>query len=222
MPAIATALRNPKVNNRSDHKHIRTTKSLYNLRVSKIPIPFSHISIQPDMDPNFKFPGSPGTPLFQVSPERVNQQRASTIFDDSPSGSPHRHSRESSVHEKVAAFNSLAFQGKQLERKANDAALKRAMLGREEAESEMRRYREETQALRRQVEEGKERERRVGERLENVMVSALWLPAYLWAVIDCLRKTMAVPKKHTRIRRHYGRKRSGERAKSRSSHNQRS
>ncbi|KAH6724261.1 hypothetical protein BKA61DRAFT_503137 [Leptodontidium sp. MPI-SDFR-AT-0119] len=121
------------------------------------------------MDPNFKFPGSPGTPLFQVSPERVNQQRASTIFDESPSGSPHRHSRESSVHDKVAAFNSLAFQGKQLERKANDAALKRAMLGREEAESEMRRYREETRALRRQVDEGKERERRVGERLENVM-----------------------------------------------------
>jgi seryl-tRNA synthetase len=74
------------------------------------------------------------------------------------------------MHEKVAQFNSLAFQGKQLERKANDAALKRAMLGREEAESEMRRYREETKALRRQVEEGKERERRVGERLENVMV----------------------------------------------------
>ncbi|KAK0125513.1 hypothetical protein ONS95_000479 [Cadophora gregata] len=121
------------------------------------------------MDPNYKFPGSPGTPLFQVSPERVNQQRASTIFDESPAGSPHRHARESSVHEKVAAFNSLAFQGKQLERKANDAALKRAMLGREEAESEMRRYREETRALRRQVEEGKERERRVGERLENVM-----------------------------------------------------
>jgi hypothetical protein len=64
----------------------------------------------------------------------------------------------------------LAYQGKQLERKTNDAALKRAMLGREEAESEMRRYREETRSLRRQVEEGKERERRVGERLENVMV----------------------------------------------------
>ena len=82
------------------------------------------------------------------------------------------------MHDKVAAFNSLAFQGKQLERKANDAALKRAMLGREEAESEMRRYREETRALRRQVDEGKEREHRVGERLENVMVSYLLLPAH--------------------------------------------
>lgn len=120
------------------------------------------------MDPNFKFPGSPGTPLFQVSPERVNQQRpstASSVFDEG------RHTRESSVHEKVAVFNSLAYQGKQLERKTNDAALKRAILGREEAESEMRRYREETRSLRRQIEEGNERERRVGERLENVMVS---------------------------------------------------
>lgn len=184
MPALVMAtplarLSAPQfVNNRKDH-HIRTTKSIYNLRLSKIPIPNPPAFKQPDMDPNFNFPGSPGTPLFQVSPERVNQQRASTIFDESPSGSPHRHSRESSVHEKVAVFNSLAFQGKQLERKANDAALKRAMLGREEAESEMRRYREETRALRRQVEEGKERERRVGERLENVMVSLPLLLAHL-------------------------------------------
>ena len=127
------------------------------------------------MDASHNFPGSPGTPLFTVSPERVNQQRPQSLFDESPSAGIHtlheKHSRDSSVHEKVAAFNSLAFQGKQLERKANDAALKRAMLGREEAESEMRRYRDEVRALRRHVEEGRERERKVGERLENVMVS---------------------------------------------------
>jgi len=83
------------------------------------------------------------------------------------------HSRDSSVNEKIAVFNSLAFQGKQLERKTNDAALKRAMLGREEAENEMRRYRDDARVLRRQVEEGRERERKVGERLENVMVCIL-------------------------------------------------
>jgi hypothetical protein len=121
------------------------------------------------MDSTFKFPGSPATPLFPVSPERVNQQRSSVLFDDSPGRD--RHSRESSVHDKVAVFNSLAFQGKQLERKSNDAALKRAMLGREEAESEMRRYRDEARSLRKQVAEGRERERRVGERLESVLVS---------------------------------------------------
>ena len=112
------------------------------------------------------------------------------------------------MHEKVAQFNSLAFQGKQLERKANDAALKRAMLGREEAESEMRRYREETKALRRQVEEGKERERRVGERLENVMVCFSFLLRKFEeaANVDC-RRIMAERNRHTRIRRHCGRKR---------------
>ncbi|TVY87671.1 hypothetical protein LAWI1_G006981 [Lachnellula willkommii] len=130
------------------------------------------------MDASFKFPGSPGTPLHQVSPERVNQQRPISMFEpDSDSAAiprfsevkGHSHSRDSSVHDKISQFNTLAFQGKQLERKANDAALKRAMLGREEAESEMRRYRDETRALRLHIEEGKERERKVGERLETVM-----------------------------------------------------
>ena len=124
------------------------------------------------MDTSDEFPGSPGTPLNAVSPDRVNQQRPQ--YDpESPTTSfrrENRHSRDSSVHDKVAAFNSLAFQSKQLERKTNDAALKRAMLGREEAETEMRRYRDDVRALRRHIEEGKERERKVGERLENVMV----------------------------------------------------
>lgn len=66
-------------------------------------------------------------------------------------------------------MSSAAF-SKQLERKTADAALKRAMLGREEAESEMRRYRDEARGLRRYIEEGRERERKVGERLETVMV----------------------------------------------------
>jgi hypothetical protein len=121
------------------------------------------------MDPNYKFPSSPGTPLFHVSPERVNQQRYES--GASPSIGGGGHSRDSSVHEKVAKFDSLALQSKALERKANDAALKRAMVGREEAETEMRRYREEVRALRKQVEDGNARERKVGERLEAVMVS---------------------------------------------------
>ena len=62
-------------------------------------------------------------------------------------------------------------QSRHLERKTADAALKRAMLGREEAETEMHRYRDEAHALRKALEESTERERRVGERLEAVMVS---------------------------------------------------
>ena len=46
------------------------------------------------------------------------------------------------------------------------------MLGREEAESEVKRLREENRRLRKDVDEGRGRERRVGERVEGVMVSS--------------------------------------------------
>ena len=51
-----------------------------------------------------------------------------------------------------------------------ESAVKRAVLGREEAERETRRLREEIRLLRQDVEEGRGRERRVGERVEGVMV----------------------------------------------------
>lgn len=107
-----------------------------------------------------------GRPLDICSPDRVNQQRPQSAIFSSFRGEP----RESSVHDKISQFNSLAMQGKQVERKAADAALTRAMIGREEAESEMRRYREEVRTLRRHLEEGKERERKVSQRMEEVMV----------------------------------------------------
>lgn len=110
-------------------------------------------------------PGSPErapaaglAPLQPLSQDRVNQQP------------PRGDSRNSLVSDKINQFNSLTAQSKQLERKTADAALKRAMLGREEAEAEMRRYRDEARQLRQLVAEGKEREHRVGERLEAVMV----------------------------------------------------
>ncbi|KAB5585589.1 hypothetical protein GE09DRAFT_1166375 [Coniochaeta sp. 2T2.1] len=120
------------------------------------------------MDPTTIPPGSPNA-LQPVSSDRVNQQRESTAAMSLRSGKEGGNVRDSMVVNKINQFNSLAIQSKQLERKTADAALKRAMLGREEAETEMRRYKEEARALRKQVEEGKERERRVGERLETVM-----------------------------------------------------
>lgn len=109
-----------------------------------------------------------------MTPDRVNQQSG---YFNSPSKSP---DRDSKIHDRIAQFNSMTSQhgfgnsmSKQLERKTADAALKRAMLGREEAESEMRKYRDEARSLRKLVEEGRERERRVGERLETVMVSPI-------------------------------------------------
>ncbi|OTA99533.1 hypothetical protein M426DRAFT_76323 [Hypoxylon sp. CI-4A] len=118
-------------------------------------------------------PGGGAAPLQEVSADRVNQQRDASLF--SPTHT--EHPRDSDVHDKIRQFNNMAYPGatngatmsRQLERKTADAALKRAMLGREEAEGEMRRYRDEARALRRQVEESRGRERKVGERLEDVM-----------------------------------------------------
>ncbi|KAG6212766.1 hypothetical protein E4U50_001782 [Claviceps purpurea] len=117
------------------------------------------------MDPGASPPGSPtGGPLKPATPERVNRQ--------DPFFSPIRsENRDNVVHDKISQFNnmSIAMQSKQLERKTADAALKRAMLGREEAEADAKRLREENRLLRKEVEGGKERERKVGERLEAVM-----------------------------------------------------
>ncbi|MCJ1335639.1 hypothetical protein MMC09_000911 [Bachmanniomyces sp. S44760] len=128
------------------------------------------------MDPVFRFPASPGTPLFPVSPERANRQHlpqspslpsnlSSNLSDPFTSS----HSRLSSdVQGKVAQFNSLNKEAIQ-RRKDHEAALKRAVVGREEAEGETRRLRETNDSLRREVEEGRGRERKVGERVESVM-----------------------------------------------------
>lgn len=116
-------------------------------------------------------------PLEPVSSERINKQigspspRTSNVSIHSlMSPTRHSHSRDSSVSDKINVFNNLAAQGNKLERKSQDAALKRAVLGREEAEAEARRYKDELRALRKQLEDGRDRERRVGERLETVMV----------------------------------------------------
>ena len=77
----------------------------------------------------------------------------------------------SDVQGKVAQFNNLSKEAAQ-RRKDNEAALQRAVLGREEAESETRRVKEESSVLRKENEEGRRRERRVGERLETLMVIA--------------------------------------------------
>ncbi|XXH05222.1 hypothetical protein Hte_011647 [Hypoxylon texense] len=126
-----------------------------------------------DIEQSSSPPGSPGaSPLQVMSPDRVNQQREAAAFSIRPD-----QNRDSDVHDKIRQFNNLAHHGpaaaasmsRQLERKTADAALKRAMLGREEAEAEMRRYRDEARVLRRQIEESRGRERKISERLEDVM-----------------------------------------------------
>ncbi|KKP03861.1 hypothetical protein THAR02_04010 [Trichoderma harzianum] len=116
-------------------------------------------------------PATAGGPLQMASPDRVNQRRDNLFGTLRAQGasSDNLAGRDSTVHDKISQFNNMSMQARQQERKSADAALKRAMLGREEAEAEMRRIKDEAGALRREIEEGKERERRVGERLETVM-----------------------------------------------------
>lgn len=75
------------------------------------------------------------------------------------------------MQNKVAQFNSLSKEAVQ-RRKDNEAAMRRAVLGREEAENETRRLKEETNRLNKELEEGKARERKVAERIESVMVAS--------------------------------------------------
>lgn len=114
-------------------------------------------------------PPSPGTPLFPVSPERMNQQKLtaspslpSDLADLAKGTSRHYRnlSTASDVQSKVAVFNNLTRESTS-QRLATDAALKRAILGREEAESELH-------GARSQLTESRDRERRVGERLESL------------------------------------------------------
>ncbi|KAI4174030.1 MAG: hypothetical protein LQ343_002594 [Gyalolechia ehrenbergii] len=124
------------------------------------------------MDPVFKIPASPGTPLFPVSPERANRQalpQSPSLPCDLHDPFKSAHLRENSdVQNKVAQFNSLSKEAVQ-RRKDNEAAMRRAVLGREEAESETRRLKDENRVLRKELEEGWAREKRVAERIESVM-----------------------------------------------------
>ena len=134
------------------------------------------------MDPKFIIPPSPGTPLFAVSPERANRQPLplpqspslpSDLVTLRETFAATGHIRTSSdVQGKVAQFNNLSREAAQ-RRRDNEAALKRAVMGREEAESETRRLKEENRVLRRDIEEGRGRERKVAERLDGVMVGKI-------------------------------------------------
>ncbi|KAG8528805.1 uncharacterized protein KY384_006494 [Bacidia gigantensis] len=129
-----------------------------------------------------------GSPLYPVPPNRMNErnqtQAMRSPIDDgtTPQLSPSpslpafshllqgrsSHMRGSSdVQGKVAQFNGLAKEAAQ-RRKDNEAALRRALMGREEAEGESQRYKDENKLLKVDVEEGRGREMKVALRLENI------------------------------------------------------
>lgn len=171
------------------------------------------------MDPAYKFSASAGTPLLPVSPERVNRQP----LPQSPSLPSGLHDpakmaqlkEASEVQSKVAQFNNLSKEAVQ-RRKDNEAAMRRAVLGREEAENETKRLRDEYQGLRKELEEGKARERKVAQRIESVMVGGfagiLKSPA-----LTRRRKSCIAPKKRKRMHKEYTKKKFEEREKKHSS-----
>ncbi|KAI6245277.1 hypothetical protein HI914_06791 [Erysiphe necator] len=121
------------------------------------------------MEPVCRITNTPPGSLSAVSSERVNAQKIPRIYNETAVSPRTMQRSEKSVHEKVLAFNTMACQARNLERNPNDAALRRALLGREEAEREKRRSKEEARALRKALDEAKRRELIVGQRLETVM-----------------------------------------------------
>jgi hypothetical protein len=115
----------------------------------------------------FKIPASPVTPLQQLSPDRINQQRipASPSLPNQLSNSDLKLPRQSiDVQSKVAFINSLNQAGSPSRQQGSSAhsALQRALLGREEAENALRNSNT-------QLAEAEVRQRKISERLESFM-----------------------------------------------------
>lgn len=111
---------------------------------------------------------SPSKVLHPVSPERMNQQSipASPSLPSDLLSLHHKNTKGvSEVQAKVAFLNNLSSQGSpvaQGQQASNNAALQRAILGREEAESALASVQEE-------LSEAQSRERRISERLESLL-----------------------------------------------------
>lgn len=124
-----------------------------------------------DLPSPFKVPSVPGTPLYALSPERMNQQRRLPESPSMPSflSSPERkhHRNSSDVRSKVEFLNSLSgLNTPQSPTRQNaastNAALQRAMLGREEAEAQL-------YAANAQLSDSQSRQLRIAERVESLM-----------------------------------------------------
>ena len=114
----------------------------------------------------FKVPASPGTPLQQLSPDRINQQRipASPSLPNQLSNAGLKiPSQSTDVQSKVAFLNSLTQAGSPSRQQgvSTHAALQRALLGREEAENALR-----TSTT--QLAEAELQQRKISEKLESL------------------------------------------------------
>ncbi|KAJ5312033.1 hypothetical protein N7508_002863 [Penicillium antarcticum] len=117
------------------------------------------------MESPTRLPPSPSKALHPLSPERMNQQTipASPSLPADLLTLHHKNARGvSEVQAKVAFLNGLSRGASPGGSAANNAAIQRAILGREEAESALATAQEE-------LSEAESRERRISERLESLL-----------------------------------------------------
>lgn len=128
---------------------------------------------QGDPPSPFKLPSIPGAPLYPASPERMNQNRPppSPAVAAVLTNSENSHRRQTSdVQSKVAFLNRLSRPGtptmpalqSQTNAQSASAALQRALMGREEAESALA-------SANAQISQANMRERKISERVESLI-----------------------------------------------------
>ena len=121
-----------------------------------------------DLPSPFKVPSVPGTPLYALSPDRMNRLQQSPSIPNHLSSPERKHHRNSSdVRSKVEFLNSLSSQNPppsptRQNAASSNAALQRALLGREEAEAQL-------SSVNVQLAELQSRELRIAERVESLM-----------------------------------------------------
>jgi hypothetical protein len=157
------------------------------------------------MEPPTRFAASPGTPLFPLSPERVNKlglgAPASPKFGEPGlslkpsllSGSPESHFRRSRnnsgavdpyVQGLVARFDGLSVKDYKAQ---SEVAIRRADMAREMAEMEQDKSRREAKALDEEVRRMREEMRKAKKEIEDGREGSRKLAKRLEAVIVCCR-----------------------------------
>ena len=137
------------------------------------------------MEP-FRGFATPAMPLFAISLERVNRQaRTQHAHPHTPIAHPPRSDKSDfpySWHERPTP--NLDEDPDEIMRD-QEIGLRKAMMGWEEAAGEARKAKEEVAGLKKKVEEGKDRERMVSERLDGIMVRRTDDCACYVAEADC-------------------------------------
>jgi hypothetical protein len=128
--------------------------------------------------PEYGIPGDFGSKTIDLTDDFAqNEYSFKSPFAKSDStfkvpalpGSPTRHERaQSDVHSMVARFDSLKIQDPEELKKKHAAALKRAQMGREEAEADARQLKEEIKEMKSEMDDYRARETRVMKRLDTM------------------------------------------------------